>query len=145
MDLSEINARREARGRAPLAEASPEELLWHEFLIQAHESYGLDPWQGLPRTIHWNTGRLYSSEGQRITATLHEDGYVTFWDHDRSINGEFRPNFNVHPDNFDRWVVDRVYDSGRGYQGHTRSWIDGMQRGGCNSRYAGPALERRRT
>lgn len=36
----------------------------------------------------WNTGRLYTSEGQRITAEVeYPTGLVHFMDHDREIGG----------------------------------------------------------
>ena len=38
----------------------------------------------------WNTGRLYSSAGQRIAAAL-VNGVVYFADADRGIDGEYRP------------------------------------------------------
>lgn len=42
------------------------------------------------KQIKFNTGRLYTEKGQRIVATLHDDGVVTFLDHDRSVDGEFK-------------------------------------------------------
>jgi hypothetical protein len=41
-----------------------------------------------PNTIHWNTGNLYSSEGQRISAVwCPETHAIGFCDHDRMIDG----------------------------------------------------------
>lgn len=79
------------------------------------------------KTIHFNTGRLYTVDGQRITATLHDDGVVTFMDHSRGIDGEFQI-LNLP---FNRDTVMSVYDHnllGRSQ----RSWADGMLRDGCN-------------
>ncbi len=84
-------------------------------------------------TINFNTGRKYSAHGQRITATKHDDGVVTFFDHDRMIDGEFQPEPGC---NFGQSLVMTAYGIG-GYSNTARSWADGMQRGGCNSQYAG--------
>ena len=81
-------------------------------------------------TIHFNTGRQYTTNGQRITATLHSDGVVTFFDHDRGVDGEFEL-FGVV---FTQAVVMRVYDNDRA-PSTRRSWADGMLRGGCNATF----------
>lgn len=83
------------------------------------------------QSIHFNTGRKYSVHGQRISATLHDDGVCTFWDHDRMVDGEIFGVVNFGPGD-----VLHCYDAGR-YSSSTRSWQDGMLRGGCNSVYAG--------
>lgn len=83
-------------------------------------------------TIHFNTGRKYTVNGQRITATLHDDMNVTFFDHDRMIDGEFK----LCGDRFDCSVVLRAYDNSIA-KSTVRSWEDGMQRGGCNSKWEG--------
>lgn len=62
--------------------------------------------------ITFNTGRLYTAEGQVITAELHDDR-VLFKDHSRLICGEVvepypRPLTSL--DHFVRWVMHR-YDS----------------------------------
>jgi hypothetical protein len=41
------------------------------------------------KTIHFNTGCQYTAQGQQITATLHDDNVVTFWDRSRGIDGQF--------------------------------------------------------
>jgi hypothetical protein len=85
-------------------------------------------------TIHFNTGRRYTANGQRITATLHDDGVVTFWDHDRSVHGEYT---EVLPEFWDRTSVMNAYDARDGYKNTSRAWSDGMMRGGVNSKYEG--------
>ena len=81
------------------------------------------------KTIEFNTGRKYTAEGQVIKATLHDDRVVTFFDHSRLIDGEFK----LCGDRFDQQVVMDAYDNGIAL-GTQRSWLDGMQRGGCNTR-----------
>lgn len=83
------------------------------------------------KTITFNTQRRYTVFGQRITATLHDDNVVTFFDHDRMIDGEFR--LGVHC-SFDQTEVMHWYDSNMA-QGTKRSWQDGMLRNGCNATY----------
>lgn len=83
----------------------------------------------MPRTIEFNTGRKYTRDGQIIRATLHEDGVVTFYDQSRMIDGEFTCHF---PEEFDQWLVLHMYDSSA-YKATTRSSLDGMYQGGCNS------------
>jgi hypothetical protein len=82
------------------------------------------------QTIHFNTRRLYTREGQQITATLHDDGVVTFKDHSRGISGEFiftcgelRPR-----------DVMSVYDY-NSFKNSSRSWQDAFVRGGCNCEF----------
>lgn len=41
------------------------------------------------KRIQFNTGRMYSAQGQKIVAILHDDGIVSFMDHSRMIGGEF--------------------------------------------------------
>lgn len=84
------------------------------------------------KTIHFNTGRMYTRHGQRITATLHDDGVVTFYDHDRMIDGEYR----LLDDVFGPSNVRRMYDGGSAL-GSSRSHLDAFQIGGCNSKYEG--------
>lgn len=81
------------------------------------------------QTIKFNTGRKYTAEGQFIVATLHDDGVVTFMDHSRSVDGEFK--LPVHCD-FNQTEVMHWYDQGA--RSSKRSFEDGMMRGGCNSR-----------
>jgi hypothetical protein len=84
------------------------------------------------KTIEFNTGRLYTKEGQFIKATLHSDGYVTFMDHSRSIDGGFKlPRYA----SFDRVEIMHHYDHNN-YNNTPRSWQDGMLRNGCNAREA---------
>lgn len=83
------------------------------------------------KTIHFNTGRKYTANGQRITATLHDDGVVTFWDHDRMVHGEISCR---DPANFTQAKVMNDYDHNL-HANTTRAWQDGMQRGGVNSVY----------
>ncbi|MER9176354.1 hypothetical protein NKH72_22500 [Mesorhizobium sp. M0955] len=89
----------------------------------------------MSKTIHFNTGRLYSAAGQRITATLHEDGHVTFFDHDRMVDGEITFE-DLRDFVFDQESVMRAYDNHRAHN-TIRSWSDGMQRGGCNAKWEG--------
>lgn len=81
-------------------------------------------------TIHFNTKRLYTALGQRITATLHPDMVVTFWDHDRGIDGEFK----LCGKRFDQAVVMHAYDHNIA-QSTKRSWQDGLLSTGCNAKY----------
>lgn len=82
------------------------------------------------KTIEFNTGREYTSEGQFIKATLHDDGVVTFFDHSRCVDGEFKIG---NPLMFGQSAVMHWYDSGDALS-TARSWADGMSRGGCNAR-----------
>lgn len=79
------------------------------------------------KTIRFNTGRNYTAHGQRIVATLHNDNVVTFADHDRCINGEFKLGDKI----FNNATVMSAYDF-NDYTETKRSWEDYMQRGGCN-------------
>jgi hypothetical protein len=81
-------------------------------------------------TIEFNTGRKYSAQGQIIKATLHDDGVVTFFDHSRGVDGEFKLGKHC---SFNQAEVMQWYDSGTAGSS-SRSWADGMQRGGCNTR-----------
>jgi len=88
------------------------------------------------KTICFNTGRKYTSQGQRITATLHDDGVVTFWDHDRMIDGEFTLGLHCQ---FDAREVLHCYDAGSTmYRSTKRSSQDGMMKDGCNLSYPQP-------
>src|SRR5690606_22302892 len=84
------------------------------------------------QTIHFNTGRLYTALGQRITATLHDDGVVTFYDHSRGIDGELKYPLTV----FAQATVTRNYDLGE-WSGTHRSMRDGLYVDGVNSKYEG--------
>lgn len=81
------------------------------------------------KTISFNTGRKYSAEGQRIVATLHDDGVVTFFDHDRYVDGQFKLGEHC---SFNETEVMHWYDSGFA-KGTQRSWQDGMMSDGCNA------------
>jgi len=80
-------------------------------------------------TIHFNTGRLYTAHKQRITATQHDDGVITFMDHDRMIPGEL-----VWGRAFTAVAILAAYDA-NAYKNTTRAMNDGMMRGGCNTQY----------
>ena len=82
------------------------------------------------KTIQFNTGRLYTKEGQVIVATLHDDGVVTFMDHSRGVDGQFTLGLHC---SFNEIEVMHWYDSGTA-RSTRRSWADGMLRGGCNTR-----------
>jgi hypothetical protein len=82
------------------------------------------------KTIEFNTGRPYTKEGQFIIATLHDDGVVTFMDHSRGVDGEFKLGLHC---SFNQTEVMHWYDSGQAHN-TSRSWMDGMVRGGCNTR-----------
>jgi len=83
-------------------------------------------------TIHFNTGRAYSAAGQRISATKHEDGCITFYDHDRMIYGEIGPGRDLTQRD-----VTQAYDLNM-YRSTTRSWSDGMMAEGANSKWVQP-------
>ena len=88
----------------------------------------------MTKTIHFNTSRKYTQHGQRISATLHDDGHVTFFDHDRHIDGQF---LHAAPDwPFDAAAVMSAYD-GNEYRSTARSWENGMTLDGCNSKFEG--------
>ncbi|RWJ03484.1 hypothetical protein [Mesorhizobium sp.] len=89
----------------------------------------------MSKTIHFNTGRAYTANGQRITATLHDDGVVTFWDHDRMVHGEYHMGL-YDEDWLTKVDVMGIYDAGK-HTNSTRSWQDGMLRGGCNAKWEG--------
>ena len=87
-------------------------------------------------TIRFNTGRKYTAAGQRIVATYRphneaddQGGTVTFFDHDRMVDGEFEIasemlfTQRVIMDAYDRYLAPAT----------TRSRQDGMMRGGCNT------------
>jgi hypothetical protein len=80
-------------------------------------------------TITFNTGRKYTAHGQRIVATLHDDGVVTFFDHDRQVDGQFSLGRHC---SFNQVEVMHWYDSGMA-RGTQRSWADGMLRDGVNT------------
>jgi hypothetical protein len=82
------------------------------------------------KTIEFNTGRKYTAEGQVVRATLHDDGVITFMDHSRMIDGEFK---NLGNTEFGPRMVMDMYDAGT-YRSSKRSRDDGMLRGGCNTR-----------
>jgi len=86
------------------------------------------------KTIHFNTGRLYTEHGQRITATLHNDKRVTFYDHDRHVYGEITPIPNIPRSKFNASFVMEKYDS-MSYTNSTLAYKDGMQLSGVNSKY----------
>jgi hypothetical protein len=81
-------------------------------------------------TISFNTGRRYTAEGQFIVATLHDDKVVTFFDHSRGVDGEFKLGLHCQ---FNETEVMHWYDSGTA-RATRRSWSDGMLKGGCNTR-----------
>ena len=87
----------------------------------------------MTKTISFNTGRRYTSEGQLVVATLHDDGVVTFMDHSRLVSGEFALAPYVV---FDQATVMSYYDD-LAYEEGPRSWRDGMSREGCNRRQEG--------
>ena len=82
------------------------------------------------KTIQFNTRRQYTAEGQVIVATLHDDGVVTFMDHSRGVDGEFKLGQHC---SFNQVEVMHWYDANMA-QGSKRSWADGMLRGGVNTR-----------
>lgn len=48
-------------------------------------------------TITFNTGRLYSANGQLVTAEFDTaTGLVKYIDHSRLIEGQFRPQYHVY-------------------------------------------------
>lgn len=83
------------------------------------------------KSITFNTGRKYTAEGQLVKATLYDDGLVTFHDISRMITGEFELDLDIF--SFDQAEVMARYDNHH-YKTGTRSWQDGMMRGGRNAR-----------
>lgn len=88
-----------------------------------------------PETVHFNTGRLYSKHGQRISATRYGDGRVTFYDHDRMVDGEFRSAWR--PSEPLRQEVMIRYDQ-MDYKSSQKSREDGLYAGGPNAKYEEP-------
>jgi hypothetical protein len=85
------------------------------------------------KTIQFNTGRKYTVHGQRVVATLHDDGTFTFHDIDRMVTGEVEaPDADAY--SFTERMVMEAYDNIR-YTNTTRAWSDGMARGGVNSKW----------
>jgi len=80
-------------------------------------------------TIHFNTKRMYSAKGQRISATEYPDGKITFYDHDRMIDGELPVGFMLS----ERGIMDG-YDHMMHKSTH-QSRMDGMYEGGPNRTY----------
>lgn len=80
-----------------------------------------------PKTIVFNTGRHYTVNGQRIIATLHDDGVITFHDIDRMIDGELS---GTHPVISDYRVL-AAYDR-CDYAASERSMNDSARAGGVN-------------
>lgn len=80
------------------------------------------------KTIRFNTSRSYTANGQRIVATLYDDGTVTFMDHDRMVCGEYRED---DPSNFNQSSVLLRYDRVM-YSNTLKAWEDGMTRNGVN-------------
>lgn len=76
--------------------------------------------------LQFNTGRKYTAQGQRIVAVLHDDGVVSFNDHDRMIWGEFKLPLHCR---LSQTEVMHWYDSGQ-YQmsarvkRSTHDWIE---------------------
>jgi hypothetical protein len=91
------------------------------------------------QTIVFNTGRKYAAEGQVIVATLHDDGVVTFFDHSRGVDGEYKLDMAFL---FSAENVMKNYDSGNA-KNTQRSWKDGMMRDGCNTRAAASLIAAR--
>jgi len=89
----------------------------------------------MTKTIHFNTGRAYGPHGQRIAATLHPGGRVTFFDHDRMIYGEFNLSY---PTLFTKGTVLGRYDRGW-YTPSKAAREDGLLPGGCNALQVIPA------
>jgi hypothetical protein len=81
------------------------------------------------RTIYFNTGRKYTIHGQRITATCRDNKIVTFYDHDRMIDGQFELGRHC---SFNQIEVMHWYDSGN-YKATMLSREDGLMKGGCNT------------
>lgn len=99
------------------------------------------------KTIHFDTTRPYSPDGkhQRISATLYAPGerglpadgphLITFYDHDRRIDGEFRTE---RPETaFTESGIMRRYDASD-YASGEAGWHD-MRKGGNNSVWVDPA------
>jgi hypothetical protein len=83
----------------------------------------------MTKTLSFNTGRKYTSAGQRIVATLYEDTQtVTFMDHDRGVDGEFKlaGDFTIA-------AIMNAYDNYIA-RSTAQSFADGMREDGCNSK-----------
>lgn len=86
----------------------------------------------MQKQIHFNTGCGYTAKGQRISATLHDDGIVTFNDHDRGVCGEFK----LGNDAFTQSTIMHRYLHNQ-IQFTSRSHKDAMYAGSCNAEYKG--------
>lgn len=82
------------------------------------------------KTITFNTERKYTTRGQVITATLHDNGVITFMDHSRMISGEIAASEFHTAESIQRHTM-RAYDN-NGYQESKLSREHGMMKGGCN-------------
>ena len=76
----------------------------------------------------WNTGRLYTTEGQVIRAETQPDGTILFWDRSRSVGGRIaQPNVQIFNERDLRDYVMTAYDQ-NDYTTDSESWAFGMMR-----------------
>ena len=83
----------------------------------------------MSKKIAFNTGRKYTVHGQRIIATLHDDGVVTFHDIDRMVCGEFKLGLHCQ---FNQVEVMHWYDNNLA-NGTARSHRDAFYHDSTNS------------
>jgi hypothetical protein len=67
----------------------------------------------MTKTIQFNTKRPYNEHGQRIVATRHDSGLVTFTDHGRGIIGQFQMSDAIPASAFSKETVMARYDRGK--------------------------------
>ncbi len=91
----------------------------------------------MQQTIHFNTGRPYGAQGQRISATRYTNGRVTFFDHDRNIDGEF---YLRDARFFNERIVLSYYDNS-GYTATAESLADAKAPRGPNAAWVNAAGE----
>ena len=73
--------------------------------------------------VQWNTGRQYTSEGQRITARVMPDGSILFADYSRGVDGLIaKPPVEIDSEQTLRTIVMRAYDS-HNYRSSQGSWM----------------------
>lgn len=60
----------------------------------------------------FNTGRAYTADGQKISYTILESGFLVFWDHARHVEGAMRwNNARLASDTAAQHMILAQYDS----------------------------------
>jgi hypothetical protein len=71
----------------------------------------------------WNTGRKYTSDGQRMQARTQPDGSILFADFSRGVDGLIeKPSIQIDSEAMLKVVVMRAYDSHQ-YRSSQGSWM----------------------